>query len=408
MTVNATSEPAARPRIYELDLLRPLTALTVVAVHVLAFTPGLYATMAGTIVHLGVLATIHWTRYVFLFITAFALTYVYYRRPFTARRFWIKRGLGFLLPYAVWSSAYTWANNPAHQPLAFARAAAVDMLTGSASYQLYYILLTVQFYLVFPWFVRVLPRIARHPWPALGVSFALELVFMDVSYHYVQQGPLLSSSFGQLLDGVQNGLLPAYQFYVILGGLGAVYLHQGRAFLLRHGPWVVSAFALALAAALGHYALQVEVYHTSLDLVGTVFHPMTVIYSLAVIVVLCWLSCCWARRTGRDGRPPGYRFWRLLSDASFGIYLVHAFILTAVLTWLLPLLPAGWLAGLRVFLVWALTAGGAALISIVLLRIPVLSRLVGRSAAWRTPTRVAVLPQWVGNRLSREGNVDSR
>src|SRR5690348_16396269 len=40
-----------------------------------------------------------------------------------------------------------------------------------------------------------------------------------------------------------------------------------------------------------------------------------------------------------EGHPRGYRFWHTLSDASFGIYLVHVFILTALLQWVVPFMP---------------------------------------------------------------------
>src|SRR5216117_202873 len=85
-----------------------------------------------------------------------------------------------------------------------------------------------------------------------------------------------------------------------------------------------------------------------------------------------------------EGHPKGYRFWRILSDASFGIYLVHVFILTALLQWGVPLMPEAWPVALRVFFTWFLTAGGAAVISILLMKTPVLSHLVGRSAHWHS------------------------
>jgi hypothetical protein len=54
-------------------------------------------------------------------------------------------------------------------------------------------------------------------------------------------------------------------------------------------------------------------------------------------------------------------------------------VLVLVLMWVVPVMPAVWPGGLRVFLAWFVIAGGSALVSLVLVRIPVLSRLVGRS-----------------------------
>ena len=404
MTTN--NKGPAKPHIYELDLLRPLIALTVVAVHVTAFTTGFYKTPTGVQLHYAVQDTIHWTRNVFLFITAFALTYVYYGRPFSARRFWAKRSMGVLLPYALWSIAYTWVNNSAHEPLAFARAAFQDILTGSASYQLYYIALTLQLYLVLPLFLRFLRRVAGHPWRTLSISFILQLIILYISYQYVQQGPLAASPSGSFLGEFENRFLLIYQFYFILGGLAALAIEPIRAFLLRHGKWIAGAFVLALAATLANYALQIQVYHTNYGLATAVLQPMTAVYSLAVLVFFGWLISGWARRPGPDGRPRGYRFWHLLSDASFGIYLAHAFILTAVLKWVVPLMPADWPGGLRVFFTWVLTATGAALVSIILLNIPILSRLVGRSTPWHPPKGAIAVQQWWGHRFPREHKVE--
>ena len=98
-----------------------------------------------------------------------------------------------------------------------------------------------------------------------------------------------------------------------------------------------------------------------------------------------------------EGHPKGYRFWRILSDASFGIYLVHVFILTALLQWGVPLMPEAWPVALRVFFTWFLTAGGAAVISILLMKTPVLSHLVGRSAHWHWSKEANALQEWFSN-----------
>src|SRR2546430_17197220 len=157
-----------RPYIYELDPLRAVTAVAVIAVHVLSGTMFLNHTAAGLLVDNGIFTSVHFTREIFMFITALALAYVYYGRPFELSRFWTKRSIGVLVPYCLWSIAYTWVNNPSqHSPGAFARLALFNILTGNASYQLYYILLAIQFYLVLPLFLLLLIHIHKHPWRAL-------------------------------------------------------------------------------------------------------------------------------------------------------------------------------------------------------------------------------------------------
>ncbi len=399
MNIAATN---ARQHIYEFDLIRTITALTVVGVHVMAFTAWVYASPMETTTHYAVLDSIHWTRNIFLFITAFVLTYVYYGRPFSLGRFWIKRGIGVLVPYIVWSVAYSWHNNPGQDPATFAHTAVLDIVTGNASYQLYYIMLTLQMYIALPVFFAIMKRIARHPWVALTISFAAEMVFSYWSYQYLQQGPLNSTSTGQFLMAFQDRFLLTYQFYILLGGLGALYMNQARGFLLSHGKMVIGTFVVGLAIALGTYIYQVEVYRASLDLASFVIQPAMTLYSVGVIVFLCWLAAVWVSRSREGGRPPAYRFWHLLSDASFGIYLVQAFVLDVILLQVLPQMPAYLPGGLRVFLSWALSALSSALITIVLLQIPVASRLVGRPARWHVSRSSIAAEQGLANRLPRD------
>src|SRR6266581_5853213 len=251
--MNARNDQQTRPYIYELDLLRPVTALTVVAVHVLSGTAMLNHTQAGMQVQSGIFLSVHLTREVFMFITALALTYVYYGRPFSGKRFWAKRSIGMLLPYSLWSIAYTWVNTSQHSPGAFAALTLFNILTGNASYQLYYILLAIQLYLVLPLFLLLLKHIQKHPWRALLISFALQVLVMYLDYRYIQQGSLASSGVWHIVAAYQDRFLLTYQFYFILGGLAALSLQQERAFVLRYGKWIVSGFVLALAALWGHF-----------------------------------------------------------------------------------------------------------------------------------------------------------
>src|SRR5437868_6569214 len=393
----AQNNQQTRPYIYELDPLRAVTAVAVIAVHVLSGTMFLNHTAAGLLVDNGIFTSVHFTREIFMFITALALTYVYFGKPFSGKRFWAKRSIGVLLPYCIWSIAYTWVNTSQHSPGAFAKLVVFNILTGNASYQLYYILLTIQFYLILPLFLLFLKLVQKHPWRALSISFSLQVLVMYLDYRYLQQGTLASSGVWQVVAAFQGSFLLTYQFYFILGGLAALSLKQARAFVLRYGTWIMGGFVLALAAVWVHFLLQVDVFHEALSYATSVLQPVMVFYSPVVIMLLGFLACHWASRTDQQGHPKGYRFWRTLSDASFGIYLVHVFILTALLQWVVPFMPEAWPVALRVFLTWFLTAGGAAAISILLMKTPILSHLVGRSAHWHSSKEANALQEWFSN-----------
>lgn len=369
-----------RPHIYELDPLRACTALGVVAVHAIYYTAFLNSSEIGYQMQNAVVVTFHFTREVFIFVTAFALVYVYNGRAISARQFWKKRAQGVLLPYAVWSIIYVLINSKSLTPGEFVRNSIVGILTGNASYQLYYILLTMQFYLIFPLFLPFIQKCARHPWITLAISFVLQFLLFAIDYATLQRS---NQPFWQVVSDYQNRFLLIYQFYFMLGGLSALYFQQVRAFLLRYGNLILGAFLLTLAALEMHFILQVRVYHEGIGYASSVLQPIMIFYSAAVIFFALWVACRWGNKSETRERPRGYRFWHALSDASFGVYLIHALVLTLLLKWLVPVLPVSWFEPARVFLIWFLAAGGALTISLLLMRIPFASRLVGRSVPWK-------------------------
>lgn len=383
-------QQARRPHVYELDPLRTITAASVVAVHVLSFTVFFNHSDVGVQVQNAIVVALHFTREVFIFVTAFALVYVYYGKHFALKRFWARRSLGVLLPYCIWSVVYILVNVPGQSPVTFVKTSIIDILTGNASYQLYYILLTLQFYIILPLFLLFLKRVAHHPWKVLAVSFVIQVVLFYADYHLLQQGTLASSGIWQFVAQYQNRFILVYQFYFMLGGFTALYFEQVRSFLLRDG-WIAACGLMAAIAVLWlHFVLQIRVYQESLGYTTSVLQPVMVFYSLAVILFALWLACRWACHKNRDGRPRGYRTWHMLSDASFGVYLIHALILTALLKWVVPAMPEVLPVAVRVFLTWCMAVGGAAGMSMILLHIPVLSRLVGREhSVYRKAVRKA-------------------
>ncbi|HLH63342.1 MAG TPA: acyltransferase [Ktedonobacteraceae bacterium] len=370
---------ARRPHVYELDPLRAITAFCVVAVHAVALTTFLNHTSVGTQIQNALVVALHFTREEFIFVTAFALIYVYYGRPFDITKFWGKRSVGVLLPYCIWSAIYVAVNVPGQAPLQYIQTTLIDIVSGNASFQLYYILLTLQFYIIFPLFLLFMKRVAGYPWRVLSISFLLEVLLLYADYRWVQQGTLAATGFWQFFAEYQNRFILIYQFYFVLGGFTALYFQQVRSFLLRNGWLIATGFLAAIAVLWLHFLLQLQVYQDSMGYATSVLQPIMAFYSLAVILFSFWLVCCWASRRQKDNHPRAHRTWQVLSDASFGVYLIHVLFLTAILKWVLPAMPAVWPIAVRVFLTWFLTAASATTATVILLYIPGLSRLVGRA-----------------------------
>nr|BBH93312.1 hypothetical protein KTA_15110 [Thermogemmatispora argillosa] len=374
-----------RPHVYELDPLRTCTALSVVAVHVLAATAILNGNGPGYAIQNALLVAFHFTREIFMFVTAFALVYVYNGRRFPFVQFWKKRSLGVIFPYVFWSLVYVLVNTRPSSWETFGKTALFDVVTGNASYQLYYILLTIQFYLIFPLFMALLKRWSRHPWLLLLGSFTLQVLLFYVDYHTVQRS---SNPFWHTVAVYQDRFVLMYQFYFVLGGLAALHFERVRAFVLRHARLIMTIFLVTLIALWVHFAEQISVYREPMGYATSVLQPSMVFYSVAVIGLALWLCCRWAigfvDLPGQEvSKRLSVRLWGLCSDASFGVYLVHVLILNQLRGSLLSLLPESWPVGLRVVLLWGAVAGLSLAISIALMYTPWLSRLVGRAGPRR-------------------------
>lgn len=377
--VEATAVGATgrKPHLWELDRLRIITAVSVVAVHVLTYTAFLDRSYSAQVIQFGFVTSLHFTREIFMFITGLALVYVYAGKPLNAGRFWRKRAIGVLLPYAAWSLVYQllnthWPVNPA----AFLGTLAFNLLTGSASFQLYYILLTLEFYVMFPWFLSILPRLARRPWLTLAVSFAIEaVVLVGVQNGLPRLG--LSPTVLNLVTLFFDRFALTYQLYFVMGGLLALNLPRVKAFVARSGKWLIVSAVVGLAILDGHYLYDTLVLHGVPSLSVAVLQPAMAPYSIGAIGFLYWLVLTTTERAKRRGAVRARSVWHALSDSAFGVYLVHPLFLTACLLWLVPLIRS-WPTAVVVSLTWALTAGGAIAMTLIFLRIPGLSRLMGR------------------------------
>lgn len=377
-----TAQRSARDHLYEIDVIRAVTALCVVGVHAVAFTVVLAQGPLGQQLQNAAVSALHFTREIFIAITGFVLVYTYANRPFSARAFWRKRGIGVLLPYVLWSLFYEWRTKPPLPPAPWLLRTAGDLVTGSASFQLYFILLTLEFYLILPWFLPFMRRAGKRPWRLLAASCALQLLGLFLDYRYLQAGPFAATALGQFLNTNQSRLLPFYQLYMIVGALAAMYVTRVRAFVLSHGMWTVAGLAVGLGLLWGNFAYQVSVAHGGVGYAISVFQPAMAVYALAVSAFLYWVAYRWA--VARAPAPPrGHRFWLLLSNASFGIYLMHAYILNVAMDQFVPRLSGAWPEPLRVGLVWALVAATTAALCSLWLYVPGLSRLVGRPCALR-------------------------
>jgi peptidoglycan/LPS O-acetylase OafA/YrhL len=372
------SAPARRrPRLSHVDAMRPAKQLGVVSTHSLLW----FAPAANIAVGAGLMLT-HVTRFAFMFISAAMLVYAY---PAVARHgwrtFWRRRLLVVVLPYMTWTVVYfalgIVQSGRAGSIIGDTERLGSLLLTGYD--QLYFLIVLVQFYLLYPAFLWLVRRTEHHHWWLIGVSLAVQLIL----FWLVHEQDLPAWMLGK---GATRELWN-YELFVIAGAVMAWHYRTVHAWLRRHWRGLVAAAAVAIAFAEAWYvlaALGVSGFGGGGD-PSDPFQPVEIPMYLGLIALVYLLGVLmtsdrWPRRL-RALVQAG-------ADYSYGIYLSQVLVAT-------PLTMFGW-RSLDAYVPWeVVTAGGivviflaAGLLTAVLARLPGAAATVGIARrSWRTTNR---------------------
>ncbi|MBO0701957.1 MAG: acyltransferase, partial [Candidatus Dormibacteraeota bacterium] len=212
----------------------------VIVTHVLLYTAPGASRGAGALLML-----LHVNREVFFFVSAFVLAYSTgaVRQRFDVPRFWRRRFPPVVAPYIAWTVVY-WLlvselGAPGRVPTATSLLA--DLATGWL--QLYFLLVTMQIYLLFPLLAWLVRRTYGFHWLVLLVSAALQ-VGLDWVFQY-RPGLIPGPIFGAALWAQDE--VTSYQFYVVAGVVAAAHWRQLVEFARAHRRSLVLAAVATLA-----------------------------------------------------------------------------------------------------------------------------------------------------------------
>jgi surface polysaccharide O-acyltransferase-like enzyme len=318
--------PTSGPgHVYAVDLVRVLTFASVIAVHTVATITPPDSVPAG-----GAAMLLHFTREAFFALTAFVLVHRY-RDRLPIVPFWRRRFLLVGVPYVIWSVIYSGLAliMVPLPPTAALTQLGRNLLTGTAWYHLYFLVVTMQFYLLFPLFLRLLRGSRGRHWWLLGISAVLQ-VGIDAGLHVAHPSGIAAE-----LMRYDGSFVGSYVFYLVLGGVTALHADRVQAWVRRHPAIVLAALVLTSAAAEGWYRRSV-LGGSSPVAASDVFQPVMVPWCVAVITALFALGVTWAAQRGAG---PGSRAVEIGSDRSFGVFLVHPMVL-----WALTLGSSAWLS----------------------------------------------------------------
>ncbi|MBT2503231.1 acyltransferase [Curtobacterium sp. ISL-83] len=366
-TQTPTRTASGRPRhLYEVDVLRILTFACVIGVHTTSHTAA-----SDDVGQMAMLGLLHFTRLVFFSLTAFVLVYSYTLRPRPMAQFWPKRFLLVGVPYLAWSVVYvvaSWLHSSTRRGDVpdLVRTAAEGIVTGTSWYHLYFLLVTMQVYLLLPVIVWLVRRTRGHHVATLAVTLVVQLVVF-AAYAYFPDSVAW-------LHGYQEQFFFSYVFFIVSGAIAADHAESFLQFIRVHRRAVLWGFVGVGALTLGVWALQVGA-GLSLSAAGTALQPMQVIWSTAVFVGFLAIGARWADRR-RPGSPLA-RFIDYGSDRSFGIFLAHPFMIWILLygdSWLEAAVPRPWLTLVTYLLVLVLSVAATELFRWTPLSVPLTGR----------------------------------
>jgi peptidoglycan/LPS O-acetylase OafA/YrhL len=369
-----TAPRTAAVHLYEIDVVRILTFACVIGVHVTSHT------VASTDVALyGLLTLMHFTREVFFALSSFVLIYSYLRKPVPMRKFWPRRFLLVGVPYLVWSAIYFWSSNlrsPSGTFVDMLGRFMIHLLDGTAWYHLYFLLVTMQVYLLVPVIAWLIRKTRGHHTLLLVISGIVQLILLSI-YMYRPAWSPWSAYNGQFFV--------SYEFVIVLGAVCADHHHALLDWVRTHRRLIALITGITAVLTIGVFLLQwalgLKLYQA-----GTPLQPIEMIWALGVGLGFLALGSFWAER-----RRPGGRLARAVefgSDRSFGIFLSHPFVLWVLMwvgnDWFEKTIPTPWLT----LVMYILVLVGATLIADVARRTPLSLPLTGRPVMRRKKTAV--------------------
>jgi peptidoglycan/LPS O-acetylase OafA/YrhL len=276
------------------DFFRVAVCACVLGQHSLLWTD-----MSSNVVGTGFITMLHFTRNAFFFLSGLVVCYAQVTRPRSLRGFWMRRYVQIGVPFLAWTAIYVvftvlrpggaWDQTWAYFW--------TDIRTGY--YQLYVIIVLFQFYLVFPFFLKLLQATsARAHVVIMSLSVAIAL-FIGVVLHYNPDLGVVGHAvhdIGSRWPWSRN--LVSYQVFFVAGVLVAYHFHRVMGFVQRWHRQIVMVSAGVGAGTLLWYMVVVW-QGATLSSASDFLEPIAVVWSLGAIAGMLALSWQWDQRRAR-------------------------------------------------------------------------------------------------------------
>lgn len=321
-----------KAKLTEIEILRGVAFLAVVMQHVIAgvfYQPDLSS--SSIIIGTTFLGLTRFAVPLFVFITGVVLFYNYDAK-LNYKSFLRKRFKQIVIPYLAWTFFYyVWvsflsgvgASTTWNELLKILKLS----LTGHASYHLWFMVMIIPFYLLFPLFRFLLSKDRKVSTNLIVVAAFLAvnliLVYALSKGWITSDNPFLNLAVLPYLD--RNFLF--WLFYFVLGGLVGLYYEQWKTFV--HRTWLISLVILG-ACLYVIYSKIAEIHlNRASDLylysanVTAPLKPFMMLTIIVLIILVFALARLLADKTTKFTNLLG-----IFGRYSFGTYLIHALVLS--------------------------------------------------------------------------------
>ncbi|MCM3489981.1 acyltransferase [Alkalihalophilus marmarensis] len=308
--------------IYELNVVRGLAILAVLMVHATSIAAVTLDTTSMSFFAYNAYNTFfRFGTATFILLSSFVLFYSYYHRDISrslVTNFYKKRMLYILIPYFVFSLIYITVNSRMFSNYAgfsdFLNDFGNKLMMGSAHPHLYFVFISVQFYLLFPLFLVFLkkfPKVVKHLiWIGFVIQFAYSLLnHFYIKYPYV--GSISLSYMSHYLTGAFIGI-----YYE---SIKQWFSMKVRPLFSKQRLVILGIAVIWVFAVIGHIYLYYMQRAHGVSFDSKIFHLFwslhTYFSALVTILIGHWIY--------KFGKPFIVNSLTYLGMLSFGIYLIH-------------------------------------------------------------------------------------